>query len=870
MQILKTLGILPTLFLPCGCDTLCLLNQETQAFKNQLVVRNDVGHYEVGYRMSKSLCVAAIIAVGGIKIRFFKSLRPLLFSIPFGSLLLAVILLQSAAFASATFTVTEVFPISSSLIAISLASPPLIYGTLVPFTKKVRDSLETDAKGNIWLFQNGRKIGAVVGPHQEHLFRFPGNAPALSTPSSIDKAHAYTLSSEDDFTYRQPQAIAGMGRKSRPLDSDWHSTGLQLQIEHTLYLRLPFPLQSGKSYRITLPAALAVAPSTFIYQPEKMVSRAIHTNQLGFLPEDRVKQAFLSLWAGSLGPINFPVETLFYLVDETSGAKVFSAPVVLKKGIAEENEDAFGKNYTGSNIYLLDFSSFAVPGTYHIYVDGVGCSSAFQVNDRIWQRPLRQAFKAFFHQRSGIALAAPYASLQRPRDLNPHDGLRIMTSNARLMDTGNGFIEGLDNFSLLKKEATTTPLNNGWGGYHDAGDADRRIQHLLFTRNLLDLYAHFPEFFSTLKLNIPESYNDLADCLDEALWSLDFFCRLQEADGGVRGGIEATDHPYFGEPSWLLRHQLLAYRPGIWSTYLFAATAAQAAGTLAKIVPERAADYRRRALLAMQKAEDLLVLDPHQPFQVNDARNLAAIEVFKLTNDAAWHKVFLETSVLLQPGIPLFRDDHHDQAEAAWSYLQAAAKTTDPGVRANCRSAILMSAESLVAAQEKAGFGWLKDPWRPPFAGAFTIPCTRDVIRAWFLTGDSRYQTAVQLSMQAALGANPLNVCYTTGLGNTSVQHPYYPDARISGQEAPAGITVLGPLDLSVIGDAKDELLKSYDAYCYPDLRRWPVLETFFDVFWFPLMTEFSIETMARQMYTLGFLAATSISEKLPAKESSL
>ncbi|MFH0783857.1 MAG: glycoside hydrolase family 9 protein [Pseudomonadota bacterium] len=819
--------------------------------------------------MRTSHCIAAI-AVGGIKKSFFRSIRPIFFSIPFCSLLLVVFMPQAAAFASATLTITGVFPISSSLISVSLTSPPLIYGTLIPFSKKAKDSLETDANGNSWLFQNGKKIGAVVGPRQEHLFRFPGNALALPTPSIIDKAGAYTLSSEDDHTYRQPLAVERIGRKSRPVDSDWDNTGLQVQIEHTLYLHLPFPLQVGKSYRITLPAALAVSPLIFSYQPERMVSRAIHTNQLGFLPEDPIKQTFLSLWAGSLGPIDFPVGTLFYLVDETSRAKVFSTPIVLKKSVADKDEDAFGKNYTGSNVYLLDFSSFTVPGTYHIFVDGVGCSSSFEMSDRIWQRPLRQAFKAFFHQRSGIALAAPYASLQRPRDLHPDDGRQILTSNARLMDTGNGFIEGLDNFSLLKKEATTTPFNNGWGGYHDAGDTDRRIQHLLFTRNLLDLYDHFPEFFSTLKLNIPESSNDIPDCLDEALWSLDFFCRLQEVDGDIRGGIEATDHPYFGEPSWLERHQLLAYRPGIWSTYLFAATAAHAAGTLSKIKPERAEDYRRRALLAMYKAEVLRLLDPHQPFQVNDARNLAAIEVYKLTNDPAWHKVFLETTALMQPGTPLFRDDHHDQAEAVWSYLQASAKDTDPGVRANCRSAVLMSADSLVAAQEKAGFGWLKDPWRPPFAGAFTVPFTRDVIRAWFLTGNSRYQAAVELSIQVTLGANPLNLSYTTGLGSNSVQHPYYPDARISGQEAPTGITVLGPLDLSVIGDAKSELLKSYGSYCSPDIHRWPVLETFLDVFWFPLMTEFSIETMARQIYTLGFLAAASTSQKPPAQGSSL
>ncbi|MBU1567469.1 MAG: glycoside hydrolase family 9 protein [Proteobacteria bacterium] len=774
----------------------------------------------------------------------------------FFSLWFVALISQQAASATAAMTSTEVFPVSSSLISLSLTSPPLVYGKLVSFTRKAADNIETDGNGNIWLLQNGRKIGAVVGPRQEHLFRFPGNSLELAVPSILDKATSYTLSSEDDLTYRQPVSVEEIGRKSRPIDSVWDSTGLQIRIEHTMYMRLSSPLRTGMTYRLTLPPLLNVAPVTFVYQPENMVSSALHINQLGFRPDAPVKQTFLSLWAGSLGPIDFTAGTPFYLVDETNGTKVFSAPLVLKKSLSDQNEDAYGKNYTGANIYLLNFSSFTVPGTYHIFVDGVGRSPSFEIKDRIWRRPLYQALRSFYHQRSGIALTAPFTTFQRSRALHPDDGLQIFTSKARLMDTGNGFIEGLDNFSKLNKLASTIPIKNAWGGYHDAGDWDRRIQHLLLTRNLLDLYALFPEFFSTLKLNIPDSGNDLPDALDEALWPLDFFCRLQEADGSMRGGIEATGHPFFGEPSWLERHQLLAYSPDIWSTYLFAATAAHAARTLSSLAPERAEDYGRRALLAMRKAEELLDQDRQQPLEVNDARNLAAIELFRLTNDSAWHKVFLDTTAFLAPGIPLARDEHHDQGEAAWSYLQAPAKMAKAEIRANCRGAIFAAADSLIADQEKAGFSWLKAPWRPPFAGAFTIPFTRDVIRAWLLTGKPQYLEAVERSLQFTLGANPLNLSYTTGLGSTAVQHPYYPDARISGQNTPAGITVLGPLDLSFIGDAKNELLQSYGNFCYPDIRKWPVMETYLDVFWFPLMNEFSLETMANQLYSWGFLAA--------------
>ena len=748
---------------------------------------------------------------------------------------------------------SEVFHFNGLLIAISLTSPALPSGSLIPFTRKSSDRFETDDNGNIWLSQNGRRIGAVVGPHQDKLYRLPSSSYTLPEPAELDKKESYAISTEEGG---KPVPVKEIGRKSRPIDSAWGSTGLQIRIEHTIFLRLSSPLQRGTSYRLTLPPQLDIAPVAFTYQPDRLMSPAIHVNQLGFRPDAGLKQAFLSLWAGSLGPIDFPVGGSFHLIDEGTGEKVFSSTLVLKKSLAEQDEDAFGKNYSGANVYLLDFSSFTGSGTFHVVVDGVGRSPSFAIKDRIWRQPLYRALRAFYHQRSGIALTTPYTDFQRPRPLHPDDGRRIMTSNARLMDTGNGFIDGRDNFSELVRLATAIPFASGWGGYHDAGDWDRRIQHLVVARNLLDLYAHFPDYFTALDLNIPESANNLPDSIDEALWSLDFFCRMQEADGSVRGGIEATGHPYFGEPSWLERHQLLAYRPGIWSTYLFAATAAQAARTLAKTAPERADDYRRSALSAMRQGEELLTQEPHQPFQVNDARNLAAIELLRLTEDHAWHRIFLKTTALTSADAPLFLYEHHDQAEAAWSYLQAPAELTDPEIRANCRGALLASAESLAAAQARTGFGWLKTPHRPPFAGAFTIPFTRDVIRAWLLTGNGYYLAAVELSLQSTLGANPLNLSFTTGLGYAPVNHPYYPDAFFSGQKAPDGLTVLGPLDLFFQGDARSKQVDSYRSYCYPDIRKWPVMESFLDIFWIPGMTEFSIETMAAQVYTWGFLAA--------------
>ncbi|MGF1602059.1 MAG: hypothetical protein ACFCU8_08555 [Thermosynechococcaceae cyanobacterium] len=140
-----------------------------------------------------------------------------------------------------------------------------------------------------------------------------------------------------------------------------------------------------------------------------------------------------------------------------------------------------------------------------------------------------------------------------------------------------------------------TLLENAWGGYKDAGDWDCRIQHLGGTRQHLELLEVFPDYFENIDLNIPETTdsfatveslnaanpdNGIPDILDESLWSLDFFRRLQNADGGVRGGIESAGSPKPGEASWQESLNVFAYAADPWSSYIYAGVAARAARVL--------------------------------------------------------------------------------------------------------------------------------------------------------------------------------------------------------------------------------------------------------------------------------------------------
>ena len=154
----------------------------------------------------------------------------------------------------------------------------------------------------------------------------------------------------------------------------------------------------------------------------------------------------------------------------------------------------------------------------------------------------------------------------------------------------------------------------------DAGDWDRRIQHLVVTRYLIELADLFPDYFGNLSLNIPESGNQLPDVVDEGLFNLDCYRRMQTPEGGIRGGIESSEHPRHGEGSWQESLDVMAYSPGIWSSYIYAGVAAQAARWLESREPALAPTYRDSSLRAMNWAEQAYEDLQHSARLVEDQR----------------------------------------------------------------------------------------------------------------------------------------------------------------------------------------------------------------------------------------------------------
>lgn len=768
--------------------------------------------------------------------------------------------LSNANSAQPALTVAVVSP---EVIVVSLRQGTVTHARQEPYRPQPQDSLETSGN-DTWVSRRGQVLGTLVGAEQSMLYGFDRYSEEPFDASRASQPRSYRIQSPGDPSYRQAVTPTEVYRKSKPVDTAQVSrSDRRWAMDHRFYLRLLKPLTPGQTYQIQM-AGPDLPSLTLAYQPEREMSEAVHVSAVGFRPDDAVKVGFLSAWMGTGGGLNYPEGLSFQVIDEVTGQSMFTGQARrrYRDGTAEDARD---RTYTLTDVDQLDFSDLTQPGEYRLCVDTVGCSNTFLVAEDAWQQAFSLAARGFYHQRSGIALEPPYTDIVRPRPFHPDDGVTVYHSTTGLMDTGNGLdAQGTDegNFANLVKGKTDQVVANAWGGYFDAGDWDRRIQHLDVARWLLELLELFPEPMANLALNIPESTNDRPDLLDEALWGVDFFRRLQTPEGGVRGGIESAEHPKRGETSWQESLPVMAYAPDPWSSYVYAGVAARTSRLMGTYASNQVQGYRDSALAAMAWAESRyqngIEAQDWPRHRIEADRALAALELYDLTGDRLWHDRFVEARSAIPAAA---RDDYRiagPQREIAFLYSRLPADQVDAALQAELRATLIAEADAAVETGQTTAFGWTKvHPSTPVGWGdGLGAPKARTLLRAHALTGGDRYLSAALLACQFSAGANPDNMTYTTGLGHKSPQNPLVIDQRITGGVLP-GLTLYGPIDNDFYGS--DWFFDVLDTVAVPPARQWPAVETYFDIFYVPNINEFTVmQSMGDAAYAWGYLAGRS------------
>jgi endoglucanase len=211
----------------------------------------------------------------------------------------------------------------------------------------------------------------------------------------------------------------------------------------------------------------------------------------------------------------FPRETKTAVVSSTDKS---SFNLMNEKGeVVFEGLLSGGRYYTPSQemVKIADFSSFKVPGEYRLCVPGVDTSYGFSIREDYLDKVSEDVIKAFYFQRSGTDLIAPYAEGWPRKGGHPDTHVLIHSSAA----------------TAERPEGTVISSPGGW---YDAGDYNKYIVNSsVACYDLLAVYERFTEYFENRDLNIPETGNSLPDILDEVKYNLDWMLTMQDDDGGV-------------------------------------------------------------------------------------------------------------------------------------------------------------------------------------------------------------------------------------------------------------------------------------------------------------------------------------------------
>lgn len=767
--------------------------------------------------------------------------------------------------------VEKIYTVAPDVLAVRIQAQEVTPAHQEPFVKQPGDVVTGEARKKRVLKRNGKEVAFVIGPKDDTLSFYQGIKGDPLLEPLVGLPETYRVTSADDADYKEPVQPETVFVKSKP--SNWAQPINKFAMRYVVYLKLAKPLKEGKTYSIDLSAINVKEPrQTFAYTPSRFWSEAVHVNQIGFRPDEPVKRGFVSVWLGTGAALNYPSGLKFQVLEDATGKAVYESKLEVSKA-ADEKEMMWANtapvNWNKTSVYRFNFESVSKPGIYRVCVDGIGCSYPFEIGPDVWQKAFVVQMKGFYNQRSGIALGPPYSDYVRPRDHHPADGIKVYQSTYSELGTAEA-----KNLAAGKTEEL---VPEAWGGYHDAGDWNpRRITHMQNSTDLLlELLEMFPGRFDKVEWKLPPDYPKLPAMLNEIMFEVDCFRRLQLPNGAVRHGIETQDpeDPIAGEVSWNQSMNVYAYAPDPNSGFIYTSVAARLAKVLERYDQKLSNIYKESALKAMawsepewQKIKDLPAVKKHL-WRAKDNRNFAAIEVYRLTKDKKWLDMFMEETVLKDEKPDLFRYGKAVQQHQAFAYAMLPDDLADPVIKKKAVAATEeMAARCLAYAQGNAFNLTTADKGRPMFQFFYSVPEVKDLVRAHYLTGDPKYLAG---AVQAALfpsGANPMNATYTVGVGTDYPRNPLKVDALWTGQKTPIGQTVFANCDFLHWKDSFHTWpMNLYlDKICQPNGYSWPIPEAFFDVFLYVAQDEYVVEGFGANAYAWGYLAARSDMKPAP------
>lgn len=523
--------------------------------------------------------------------------------------------------------------------------------------------------------------------------------------------------------------------------------------------------------------------AVLIFMVSSLQGALIHVNQLGYYPQHK-KIAIVV------------------------GADLDSFSVVTANGnkVVFKGKLTSGGHWDASNenTLIADFSALNTEGEYKISVGNDFVSHQFSIKPHVHLELSKASIKAYYFNRASMEIEPLYGE-RWARPMGHPDNQAEIHSSAE---------------SATRPAGTKISSPMGW---YDAGDYGKYIVNSgITTYTLFAAYQAFPEFYDTLKLNIPESSNKLPDIIDEILWNLRWMLTMQDPDdGGVYHKLTSAQFCGFIMPDEDNDTRYIV-KKGTAATLDFAAVTALASRILRKFESEipgladsclnaslRAWEWARKNDSVVFKNPSGISTGEYGDGSFSDEFHWAAIELYVATRIDSFFTIAKKNKPAKGYGIPGWNSVN---TLGLYTLVLTRDSLTSAVSKDTIKSDIIKLADSLIikyqnnpyrVSMTSKDFYWASNSVAANQAMALII--------ANKINPKAEYLDAALSTLDYLLGKNPTGYCYVTGMGAKKIMKPHH---RPSGAD-----TVTDPVPGFLVGGPnpnQEDTRGCYDCPQYP------------------------------------------------------
>jgi endoglucanase len=446
---------------------------------------------------------------------------------------------------------------------------------------------------------------------------------------------------------------------------------------------------------------------------------------------------------------------------------------------------------------LADFSLLKTKGSFVVLIPGIGHSYVFQISDDANKAAAISTLKGFYYQRVSIPLEEKYAGKWHRSAGHPDNMVYVHPSAAT-------------------KERPEGMLIASPGGWYDAGDYNKYIVNSgISTSTLLSAFEDFPDYFTTVSTNIPESNDAVPDVLNEAIYNIRWMLTMQDPnDGGVYNKCTNAAFDGMVMPGTTQAPRYVVQK-GTAATLNLAAVAAQASRILSKY-KKALPGLSDSCLAAAKKAWAWAVKNPAMEYD-QDAMNQtfkpavitgaygdkdfsdewfwAATELYLTTREKSFHEMMAKPT-RQDRGLPTW----NSVGMLAWySFLRLAKEVpvASSDSLPKMKARIIAMANEYLSKVSTNAFGTVMGGNRRDFNWGSNSNAGNQgilLINAYLLTGDKKYVDGALSNLDYILGRNATGYCFVTGLGSKPTMFPHHRQSTADGVTEPVpGLLAGGP-----------------------------------------------------------------------------